>query len=125
MQGAGKSGGEGHIHTVRTGSAGRGKERASAEWYDRECADQRRVFEESEKHFHNDQSEVNRVSMSIRRNMYRKLCRNKKREYKKADSERLVELSKRDPKSFWREIRPKKVDVEEPDCDFFSTILIR
>ena len=70
--------GEGHIHTVRTGSAGRGKERASAEWYDRECADQRRVFEESEKHYHNDQTEENRVSMCMQRNIYRKLCRNKK-----------------------------------------------
>ena len=58
--------------------------------------------------------------MTRQRNIYRSLCRNKRRGHKRAESERLLELSKTDPRSFWGEIRPKKVDTGGPECDFFE-----
>ena len=114
------SAGEGHVHTVRTGSGGIRKKRASAAWYDTACEQQRKAFEECERKYHDDQTEESRIGMCMQRNMYRKLCRSKRREHKRAESVRLTELSRRDPKAFWKEIRPKKVDAGVPDCDFFN-----
>ena len=58
--------------------------------------------------------------MCIERNRYRKLCRQKRAEYNRLESIKLVELSKRDPKQFWREIKPQREHTGLPDCDFYS-----
>ena len=46
--------------------------------------------------------------MCEERNKYRKLCRDKKREFKQKEAEKLVRLGKSKPKEFWREIKGKK-----------------
>ena len=48
-------------------------------------------------------SEESWVWMCEQRNLYRKVCRNKKREYNRKESQTLEELSrKKKPNEFWK-----------------------
>ena len=49
--------------------------------------------------------------MCSERSKYRKLCRVKKRDYNRGEAQRLAEISDKDPKTFWKEIKGGKGDV--------------
>ena len=53
-----------------------------AKWYDKDCKDQQSIFFEARKtYLDNNKNEEDRVLMCKQRTKYRKLCRNKKKEY--------------------------------------------
>ena len=43
--------------------------------------------------------------MCVERNIYRKMCRSKKKEFNRNEAQRLVELSRTNPKLFWKDIK--------------------
>ena len=120
--------GSGHIHTFRQGEGGKGQRRKQAAWYDETCRNQLDRFTECKERFFGEQTDENRAMMCVERNVYRKMCRRKRNEYKRSESLRLLELSKKDPKAFWKEIKPKKAGAGLPDIDFhqhFKTLAER
>ena len=60
------------------------------------------------KKFLEERTEENRVWMCCQRSGYRKMYRDKKREYNRMEANRLLNVSKKDPKEFWREIKNNK-----------------
>ena len=58
--------------------------------------------------------------MCMERNRHRKLCRQKRGEFNRQESLRLVELSKREPRAFWKEIKSNRKGTGLPDCNFFG-----
>ena len=48
------------------------------------------------------------------------MCRQKRGEFNRQESIRLVELSKREPKTFWKEIKSNRKGTGLPDCNFFG-----
>ena len=105
---------------VRGGGREGTQGRRQASWYDEECSNQQKVFSEYERRYYEEQTDENRVLMCTQRNVYRKLCRRKRSDYERIESERLLGLSKSDPKMFWKKINPKKHDSEKPDIGFFD-----
>ena len=86
-------------------------------WFDKECKESRKIFKVSQKQYYEERSEENRVWMCSKRSEYRKLCRVKRQSLNRAEAQRLLELSKRDPSKFWKEVRVKKRD-RTPDLNF-------
>ena len=114
--------GSGHIKVIK--KRGRGevdrRGRGQARWFDEECNQQQGRFQEAEKRYREEDSDENRILMCMERNRYRQICRKKRTEYNRLESIRLVELSKKEPKQFWKEIRPKHKHTELPDCNFYG-----
>ena len=104
--------GSGHIRKKRVGGKVR-LGRTQGDWFDGECKQAREVFREGQIRFNENRSEDNRIWMCTKRSDYRRICRAKKREYCRREAERLVDISNKDAKLFWREIR--KIKVEQTD----------
>ena len=119
--------GTGHIVESRNEGSNRymGRE---VRWYDNECSRAKCAFQESQKHFYEYPSEENRIFMCVKRSEYRKLCRNKKYQYNRDEASRLVELSSKDPKLFWKEIKNnnrEKLSTELHFHDHFKKLASR
>ena len=112
--------GSDHIREVNNNKGGKGNIILGAKWYDKECREQRGRFIEYEKRYYQTFEDGDRVLMCEQRNIFRSLCREKKREYNQKEADRLVYLSKKDPKLFWREFKGNKDRVEDQECNFFE-----
>ena len=99
---------------------GREGRRKNKSWFDKECKDSREIFKESQIQYFEEKSEESRIWMCSKRSEYRKLCREKRNSFKRSEAHRLLELSKRDPSRFWKEVRGKKEDRSTPDLNFFN-----
>ena len=77
-------------------------------WYDKECRIEGDKFKEYQKHYYETGLDEDRIFMCQQRSVYRSKCRDKKREFCKKEGDRLVELSKKNPKMFWRELKGHK-----------------
>ena len=111
--------GAGHIREIS--GAGVSKTiNGGQEWYDKQCKEKHDLFKEYEIRFHETNLDEDRVAMCQQRNEYRKLCRDKKRELNQIEADRLVGLSKKDPRSFWREIKGAKGSKGNMECNFFD-----
>ena len=93
---------------------------SGAQWYDKECYDQSKIFREFELRYYDTELEQDRVNMCEQRSRYRKLCRDKKREFEQQKAEKLVKLSKSKPKEFWKEIKGDKKKGEVNQCNFYE-----
>ena len=80
-------------------------------WYDSMCIEKRVLFNEAERTFARTGDPVDRHSMCVARNVYRKCCRLKRKEYKLSQAKALLSLNRHDPKQFWKKIKPKKKKV--------------
>ena len=89
-------------------------------WYDKECKSQQLVFFEARATYFDNKSDDNRVRMCKERSKYRKMCRQKKGGYNRQEAELLVELSKKDPKRFWKKIKGDRKKTIVGNCDFYS-----
>ena len=58
-----------------------------SKWYDRECKVQRERFIEQQKRYFDAGEDSDRVMMCEERNIFRSLCREKKREYNQKDAD--------------------------------------
>ena len=112
--------GSDHIREVNINKGGKGNIILGAKWYDKECREQRGRFIEYEKRYYQTFEDGDRVLMCEQRNIFRSLCREKKREYNQKEADRLVYLSKKDPKNFWREFKGNKDRVVDQECNFFE-----
>ena len=114
--------GSSHVKTVSREGGGRAKSRGREKvgWYDEEVGLQHMRFKEAEKRFFDEGSDESRIIMCMERNKYRKMCRQKRGDFNRLESIRLVELSKKEPNKFWKEIRPKSKNAGLPECDFYS-----
>ena len=112
--------GSDHIREVNINKGGKGNIILGAKWYDKECREQRGKFIEYEKRYYQTFEDGDRVLMCEQRNIFRSLCREKKREYNQKEADRLVYLSKKDPKNFWREFKGNKDRVVDQECNFFE-----
>ena len=126
--------GAGSGHIKRTGGQGRGdggetvgEERAmdgrqtkGGPWWDEECRQQRDVFHESQRRHNDLGTDETRVWMCMQRNIYRRLCRKKKREYQKQEAHKLWLLGQKDSKAFWKEVKGIQTKQKAPNIDFFG-----
>ena len=118
--------GSSHLKQVRNGGEKNlGREQSSSKkggkWYDDECTKQKEVFQQKQRKYLETGDECDRIQMSVERNVYRKLCRKKKRLFDRMEAQRLVGLSKLDPRAFWREIKKNnKSDKGGLECNFFE-----
>ena len=115
--------GSGHIKRVniRGGKNVLIPRKLGAKWYDSDCKKQKEIFAEKQNKFREFGTELDRARMCIQRNIYRRVCRKKKAEFNRNEAHRLVELSKKDPKKFWGEIKKgTAVNRDLPDCNFFE-----
>ena len=87
------------------------------DWYDNDCTDARNTFKNHENIFRCDRTNENRTQMVYSRNRYRKLCRKKYKIKRKSEAKKLEELSKTDPKKFWKKIK-RKDKFEYGNCNF-------
>ena len=87
-------------------------------WYDSECRDKKRIFEIYEKKFRESNLDEDRVNMCNARNKYRKVCRYKRMAYQSEKANDLLNLSKNNPRKFWKVMKKKK--MPSGDCDFDS-----
>ena len=113
--------GSGHIREVNTNKGGYlGENFSGSKWYDRNCKEQREKFIEHQKRYFETGEDSDRILMCQQRNIFRSLCREKKREYNQKEADRLVFLSKKDPKTFWREFKGNKDTVLNQECNFYQ-----
>ena len=87
-------------------------------WYDGDCISEKNKFIKRKIIFLNNSSDENRLEMCRQRNIYRQLCRRKKRLFNREKAEQLVTLSKTDSKLFWRQIKgadSKKTNMSNID----------
>ena len=96
-----------------------GKSGASgAKWYDEECKEQSNLFREFQLRHFKTGSEQDRIDMCEQRSRYRKMCRDKKRVFEQKQADELVNLSKKKPKDFWKEIKGGNKNEGTGDCNF-------
>ena len=114
-----KVGGQGRGDSKKEGGNGRKRGEGGA-WYDGDCQRQKDIFLEGQRRYRELDTEEARVWMNTQRNIYRKICRSKRREYLGQEAERLSELSRTNPNAFWREVKGKKKRAGLPDLDFFE-----
>ena len=93
------------------------KNNQSNPWYDQECRLKRKEFDTAIKIYKDTPSTDNLNNLTSIRNTYRKLCRKKNNDYLSSLSLDLVQLSKKNPKEFWKKIKRKKRKIIG-DCDF-------
>ena len=102
--------GQCHSHKVTNGS-GEGvassRKNNSGNWYDLECSTQHRVFQEAQFRYYDVGTDDCRVNMCTQRNIYRKMCRTKRRAYLRKEADTLAELSKTDQGKFWGRVKSK------------------
>ena len=116
----------GSSHVTRNSQSPRGRKNEGKQrngtWFDEECLYQRNMFCEKRRRYLEIDSEENRASMCRERSKYRSMCRRKKRGFNQREAKRLVDLSKKDPRAFWREVGSKKKGKVGggAKCDFFS-----
>ena len=105
----------GREHRVRVGHLGH--EYKGGKWYDFECAERRVLFTEAERLFIATGDPNDRAAMCAARSDYRKCCRLKRKLYKSSQAEALLDMSKHNPKQFWRKIKPKNKN-KLGNCNF-------
>jgi hypothetical protein len=74
-------------------------------WFDEECKKARRRWKESDKD-------------NIKLKAYKHIVRKKKADFMVSRREELIFLGKNNPKLFWKELQPKKVQTENNIIDF-------
>ena len=84
------------------------KNKQSNPWYDIECKLKRKEFDTAIMIYKDTPSADNLTNLTFIRNTYRKLCRKKHNDYLSELSLDLVQLSKTNPKDFWKKIKRKK-----------------
>ena len=110
----------GHVREFKLNACRKGVRGEEDSWYDEELREQGRKFTEGQRIFFDLQTDENRIWMCQQRNVYRKMCRQKKKEFNRRKSERLYELSKSNPKQFWREVKGGDTKRGAPDLDFYE-----
>ena len=108
----------GDEHRVKVG--GRVFFKKGTTWYDEDCVKQRELFFEYRDRYNRLNTDENRKLMCRERGKYRKMCRSKKAVSNRHEAERLVNLSKNDSKTFWKEIKSGKKKDENGACNFFE-----
>ena len=110
-------------HCTSTNGKGVGfeghRKRVNQGWYDDECVAQGKLFKEGQIRYYDTGTEECRIWMCTQRSIYRKLCRLKKREYDRQQSEELAELSQSNPSKFWDKVKHKKQTHKLPPGDLF------
>ena len=115
-----KGAGSSHIKEIKVNTNGKkGKCYSGAKWYDEDCKLQNKKIKEIQKKYFETWEDIDRVEMCEQRSIYRNLCREKKRDFNQKEADRLVNLSKKDPRKFWREIKGNRKGELSNDCNFF------
>ena len=113
--------GAGHIKVGGAKRGNRRRKRGGKPWYDADCTRQKELFIDRQKQHTDDDTDVNRISMCAERSKYRKLCKRKDKQYNISEAQKLLNLSKTNPKSFWKIIKSgKKREGPPADCNFFE-----
>ena len=94
--------------------------RNGAPWYNEACRLQRVRFWEIESRYRKTGEEEDRLWMCRERNNYRRICRKSRTDYNRQEAQRLLVLSKKDPKAFWNDVNSNKAKDKLPDCDFYE-----
>ena len=109
------------MREIRKGNKGKKEEKAKgAKWYDKDCKVHKEKFREYQIRYFETGEEIDRMQMCEYRSIYRKMCREKKSEYNQKEADRLVYLSKKEPRQFWREIKGNKRREVSRKCDFLN-----
>ena len=89
-------------------------------WYDKECFEQGKVFKGYENRYWFTGAEEDRVAMCEQRNIYRRLCKGKKTNFYRSEAQNLANLSKSEPKEFWKKIKGKNRGDGLGKCNFYE-----
>ena len=116
-----KGAGSSHLREIKLNNKGKkGRDNSGAKWYDEECKIQRVRFKEIQKKYFETGEDLDRVEMCEQRSIYRNMCREKKRKFNQKEADRLVYLSKKEPRQFWREIKGNKKGELSRECNFYE-----
>ena len=74
-------------------------------WYNNECEVAKRRFEYTNKQYRRCKSVCNRTSMINERSRYNRVKRKARREYNLTQRQYFSDLAKRQPQSFWKELK--------------------
>ena len=91
-------------------------------WYDEDCDIERIRFLKLKQIFTLNNSEDNRINMCKQRGIYRRICRKKRKKYNISQAKNLIDISKKDPKLFWKKVKPNKHNSNSHDStiNFFD-----
>ena len=91
-------------------------------WYDEDCDIERVKFLKLKQIFNLNDSDENRQKMCKQRGIYRRVCRKKRKKYNISEAKNLINISKKDPKLFWRKIKNEKSNNRKIDLgiNFFE-----
>ena len=106
----------GSSHVSKTTSKTFTVQEHSNVWFDEDLRDKKRVFDLHEKAFRVTGNDENRLIMCKTRNEYRKLCRAKRKRAEINKASDLFQLSKSNPKQFWKSFKQRK--NKSGNCDF-------
>ena len=93
------------------------KNTCTNQWYDLECINKKKEFDFALKMYNESGNLNDRLNMCNIRNSYRKLCRQKRNKHQIIASQKLLELSKVNPRQFWKKIRSNGKN-KIGSCDF-------
>ena len=117
------SAGSGHVRNIKQRSTHGGSRinvNKAPGWYDEELRHQARRFREGELRYYENRSHESRVYLCAQRNLYRKMCRSKKKVFNRNESERLYNLSKSNSRQFWKEVKGGGSKNVLPNLDFYN-----
>ena len=90
-------------------------------WYNNECEVAKRRFEYTNKQYRRCKSVCNRTLMINERSRYNRVKRKARREYYLTQRQYFSDLAKRQPQSFWKELKKvKKNNSTNTNCTNIS-----
>ena len=100
--------GSSHYTLIKTNNSNISGKAQPNSWYDSDCRYKKRLFDIYEKTYRETLLEEDRINMCRARNEYRKCCRYKRTNFQVEKANDLLNISKNNPKKFWKILKKKK-----------------
>ena len=108
-----------HVNKVSHANSSNNQTVNGERWYDSNCREKKREFDCARRVFNETSNDLDKIRMCNIRNEYRKICRKKRRQFNEKNAGELLNLSKKNPKQFWKRIKSKSKSTTG-NCNFFE-----
>lgn len=81
------------------------KQESSQKWFDEECRTKRNIFYTNLNIYRNEKSTINRTNMSKARSNYKKVLRLKRHEFRKQNTNKLLNMRLQNAKEYWKMLK--------------------
>ena len=93
-------------------------------WFNKECFDAKKEFHKTRNMFLRNKSNENKLNFLIKKREYNKIKKKRKKQYKRKEGEKVSKLAKKDPKTFWKNIKSQyktsNGNTEIPITDMYT-----